>query len=481
MNEINAQTSTQKPISETLQLKISDIKIIAVKEYFNQNDLRLIQKLFFSIMNPTFLSQRQKIKIFFQEYENIFLTSTIFDVITSITCHLIINKDYVFISTTLLSDFIDFVMVSVLGISKHDKDKSTMTYVVESIIPIIKPIQNDEQFIIGLNLKFLLEKDSVIACQYLVLDILGKGVYGDVYLIKDIFTDQIFAFKLFKEPIDCDTEIANLCHLANISNVVKPVSVIEIIFFGVAFCGYLMPYFDAGTLEEYAKKHSLHERTPEKRNKLLSIFWELLEILRKCHELGVCHNDIKPHNILMTEDGHPHIADWGLSSVSPDKLMWYTDIDFLIVSKPFRDPFTWSIFNQKKQMRKGEKQPKYRASFLADIWEIILCIISILSNDRYLKCPIFDVFQNGGYFKSFSQILINKAIDSVLDESEQAFNHFLKKWLDIRVFMTLNEVPQNDSNLLLRMYDELFEDLKKFFQNEPERTRTKQKVKEQVE
>jgi len=423
----------------------------------------LIQKFFFSIMKPTFISQRQKIKIFFQEYENIFLTSTIFDVITSITYHLIPT-------TTLLSDFMDFmdfVMVSVLGISKLD----TMKYVVGTISVIIKPIQNDEQFIIGLNAKFLLEKDCVIACQYLVLGILGNGVYGDVYLIKDIFTDQIFAFKLFKEPIDCDTEIANLCHLATISNVVKPVSVIEINFFGVAFCGYLMPYFDAGTLEEYAKKHSLHERTPEKRNKLLSIFWELLEILRKCHELGVCHNDIKPHNILMTKDGHPHIADWGLSSVSLDKLMWYTDINSLIVSKPFRDPFTWWIFSQQEQTRKGEKKPKYRASFLVDIWGILLCVIWILSNNRYLKCPIFDVFQNGEYFEKNSQILINKAIDSVLDDkSEQDFNLFLKKWLDISVFMTLNKVPQNDSDLLLRKYDELFEDFNNFFHREPEQT-----------
>lgn len=38
--------------------------------------------------------------------------------------------------------------------------------------------------------------------------------------------------------------------------------------------------------------------------------------LRYAHEHGFIHRDIKPHNILLTEEMHPKITDWGMSKVS---------------------------------------------------------------------------------------------------------------------------------------------------------------------
>src|SRR5690606_18961543 len=37
--------------------------------------------------------------------------------------------------------------------------------------------------------------------------------------------------------------------------------------------------------------------------------------LSYAHSQGIIHRDIKPQNILMTEDGIPRITDWGMSKV----------------------------------------------------------------------------------------------------------------------------------------------------------------------
>lgn len=473
MQGLSIQTPTTDLSVSCQHMIPEDIEIQEFSQYFNLEQLRLIRKFLISMTdqskNP---SQNNKIKIFFLNWYETFLKSLIFDVISTITRVLIGDKNFVYSSISILADFLNFVMVSVLGASKHNA--LLMTYVVGDVNVTIRPIRNDKLRMIGLEPKFFLEVNSIIADQYTVLVKLGNGVYGDVYLIKNIFTHQLFAFKLFEQSTDYENELWNVSYLSNIPGVVHPISTIKINLFGVDCCGYLMQYFEEGTLEQYAIKHSLHEKTPEKRNELVRIFKELVYIIRECNNNGVYHCDIKPHNVLMTLDGHPYIADWGISSVSSDNTLdccWYRDINHLIVSEPFRDPYTWLILrNQPLTPREGEHPLEYRASFLVDIWAILLSMIWILSNGRYLICKSFDVFKKGQYFDENSQELIDQAIDSVFDddESNKIFKDFLKEWLNIGIFKEMNEsVLQDSPDFLLSIYSAFFNELDKVSPSKP--------------
>jgi len=42
----------------------------------------------------------------------------------------------------------------------------------------------------------------------------------------------------------------------------------------------------------------------------------LCQGLAHLHGLAIVHGDIKPDNVLLDDDGHPKISDWGLSRVS---------------------------------------------------------------------------------------------------------------------------------------------------------------------
>lgn len=72
---------------------------------------------------------------------------------------------------------------------------------------------------------------------------------------------------------------------------------------------------------DYVKGSSLRELLDEHPDGLdvpraLELTRELLAGLAYAHEQGVIHRDVKPENLLLTEDGRLHIADFGVARVS---------------------------------------------------------------------------------------------------------------------------------------------------------------------
>ncbi len=59
---------------------------------------------------------------------------------------------------------------------------------------------------------------------------------------------------------------------------------------------------------------SLHPRRAR-----LDFAIRLAKALEACHARNILHRDIKPRNILVTQDGHPHLVDFGLAHQSTDR------------------------------------------------------------------------------------------------------------------------------------------------------------------
>lgn len=67
-----------------------------------------------------------------------------------------------------------------------------------------------------------------------------------------------------------------------------------------------LEFVDGGTLEE------LRRGEPQPEKFCAEIVETISRAMFKAHDIGLVHRDLKPHNVLMTRDGTPKIADFGL-------------------------------------------------------------------------------------------------------------------------------------------------------------------------
>jgi serine/threonine protein kinase len=90
------------------------------------------------------------------------------------------------------------------------------------------------------------------------------------------------------------------------------------------------PEHSFAILERVYSKHSLQPQTfsPElnlPRETILEISAEVLDALNYAHGEGVIHRDVKPGNILLDDENHPHLTDFGVAKLSGDPSATSTD------------------------------------------------------------------------------------------------------------------------------------------------------------
>ncbi len=78
----------------------------------------------------------------------------------------------------------------------------------------------------------------------------------------------------------------------------------------------VMEYVEGQSLQQLMGR----ENRPLPLSTTLRLIQEVAEALHYAHAQGVVHRDIKPANILVTRDGHPKIADFGIAKLNQAEL-----------------------------------------------------------------------------------------------------------------------------------------------------------------
>jgi serine/threonine protein kinase len=75
---------------------------------------------------------------------------------------------------------------------------------------------------------------------------------------------------------------------------------------------FAMQYIEGKPLDEYIETEKLSQR------QIMELFGDICSAVAYAHQRGVMHRDLKPGNILVDEDGQPHILDFGLAKLTDD-------------------------------------------------------------------------------------------------------------------------------------------------------------------
>lgn len=144
---------------------------------------------------------------------------------------------------------------------------------------------------------------------YELRDQIGAGSFGTVWRAWHPQLHRMDAIKLPQHGINDREQMDVLHHEARAAARLNHPNVVHVIGFGEwSQQPYIVFEFIQGiTLKQWRKKESHSVRA------ITELVIKLADGIHHAHELKIVHRDLKPQNILVDEDGEPHITDFGMA------------------------------------------------------------------------------------------------------------------------------------------------------------------------
>lgn len=177
--------------------------------------------------------------------------------------------------------------------------------------------------------------------RYRIVDVLGHGGMGEVYLAHDPSLNRKVALKILPATItDNRLRVLRFQQEARAASAIAHPNVAHIYEIGEANgLHYItMEYVKGATLRELLKTRALDEA------KSLEVAKQVCIALAAAHKAGVIHRDIKPENIVVTDDGHVKVLDFGLAKLiegvrdEPDTSTLNTQPELMMGTSQYMSP-----------------------------------------------------------------------------------------------------------------------------------------------
>ena len=186
-----------------------------------------------------------------------------------------------------------------------------------------------------LNLQKLAPGDE-LAGRFRVVQRIGGGGFGTVYLVEDVVVKESLVLKILSPQLSLDpTMIRRFVQELKLSRRISHPNVIRIYDLldldgSHAISMEHFPARDLGAL--------LRQDGPLSPARALHVAEQTLEGLAAAHSAGVFHRDIKPANLLVGEGDHVKIVDFGLASVGHNAHSRLTQSGILVGTPEYISP-----------------------------------------------------------------------------------------------------------------------------------------------
>ncbi|MCO5197190.1 MAG: protein kinase [Anaerolineae bacterium] len=167
----------------------------------------------------------------------------------------------------------------------------------------------------------------VLNGRYKLLERVGSGGMAAVYKSEDLVLGRIVAIKLLHLSLTDDAEFLKRfqkeAHAA--ANLSHP-NIVTVHDIGQDGDRYyiVMEFVEGATLKQIIRRQAAEERLlPIDRS--LDLMMQMCSGIGYAHRSGLVHCDVKPHNILVSQDDHVKVADFGIARAMTETTLTHQD------------------------------------------------------------------------------------------------------------------------------------------------------------
>jgi len=189
---------------------------------------------------------------------------------------------------------------------------STATSTVEIKIPTVSAVEPDDREYLEDGVMTPPKRPGLKGHvgRFEIVDTLGKGAMGQVYLAREPMTETLVAIKLLVPDLRDNATVvkyflAEAKHMYSMShpNILKVMEVSN----SEEGPFFVMPYLTGGNL-----RNRITWGTGMSAEDILPLARQIAKGVAYAHERGIIHRDLKPDNIMLDEKGRAKVADFGL-------------------------------------------------------------------------------------------------------------------------------------------------------------------------
>jgi eukaryotic-like serine/threonine-protein kinase len=199
---------------------------------------------------------------------------------------------------------------SILSEVSHAASDSIVSEAAITFIPGHAPVEKQVQFSLG---------------PYKILESIGKGGMGEVFLAYDTTCGRRIALKRIREDLLQHRQVHHrFLKEAHITSQLTHPAIIPIytIHAEQNLAYYIMPFVEGETLKQILKKARKQDKLGIKAAQtssipsLMRIFLSICHAIAYAHSKDVLHRDLKLENIIVGKYGEVVILDWGLAKLT---------------------------------------------------------------------------------------------------------------------------------------------------------------------
>ena len=163
-------------------------------------------------------------------------------------------------------------------------------------------------------------KKGIIADKYAIIELMARGGMSVLYKARHEPVGRVVAVKmLHSRLLDSPTTIKRFQQEARAASTLSHPNLITVFDYGVLDGG--IPYLVMDFIEGRSLSEILDDEASLEPSRAIPIFLQTTQALAHAHEKGVLHRDMKPSNIMITnENGNEvvKIVDFGIAKFLPE-------------------------------------------------------------------------------------------------------------------------------------------------------------------